>query len=104
MKGDKQEIIVKGRVVKMSPLAAKIALKHFGGTKDRPMTNKFMPEELLNIPKLPITPAVKIVKEKIESEVKDEINAEVVIVPADEVKEVIGTPEVKEVKRRKTKR
>lgn len=90
MKEDKQEIIVKGRVIKMSPIAAKIAMKHFGGSKDRPMTNKFMPEELLNIPKLPITPAVKIVKEKI---IEDEIKAEVVIVPADEVKE-----EVKEVK------
>lgn len=96
MKGDKQEIIVKGRVVKMSPLAAKIAMRHFGGSKDRPMTNKFIPEELLNIPKLPITPAVKIVKEKIESE--DEIKAEVVIVPADEVKEI------EPVKRRKTKK
>lgn len=97
MKGDKQEVIVKGRVIKMSPIAAKIAMKHFGGSKDRPMTNKFIPEELLNIPKLPITPAVKIVKEKIESE--DEIKAEVVIVPADEVKEEVK--EVKPTRRRK---
>lgn len=96
MKGDKQEIIVKGRVVKMSPLAAKIAMRHFGGSKDRPMTNKFMPEELLNIPKLPITPAVKIVKEKI---IEDEIKTEVVIVPADEVKEEVK--EVKPTRRRK---
>lgn len=96
MKGDKQEIIVKGRVVKMSPLAAKIAMKHFGGSKDRPMANKFIPEELLNIPKLPITPAVKIVKEKI---IEDEIKAEVVIVPADEVKEEVK--EVKPTRRRK---
>lgn len=96
MKGDKQEIIVKGRVVKMSPLAAKIAMRHFGGSKDRPMANKFMPEELLNIPKLPITPAVKIVKEKI---IEDEIKAEVVIVPADEVKEEVK--EVKPTRRRK---
>lgn len=96
MKGDKQEIIVKGRVVKMSPLAAKIAMKHFGGSKDRPMANKFIPEELLNIPKLPITPAVKIVKEKI---IEDEIKTEVVIVPADEVKEEVK--EVKPTRRRK---
>lgn len=96
MKGDKQEIIVKGRVVKMSPLAAKIAMRHFGGSKDRPMANKFIPEELLNIPKLPITPAVKIVKEKI---IEDEIKAEVVIVPADEVKEEVK--EVKPTRRRK---
>lgn len=96
MKGDKQEVIVKGRVIKMSPIAAKIAMKHFGGSKDRPMTNKFMPEELLNIPKLPITPAVKIVKEKI---IEDEIKAEVVIVPADEVKEEVK--EVKPTRRRK---
>jgi hypothetical protein len=95
MKGDKQEVIVKGRVIKMSPIAAKIAMKHFGGSKDRPMANKFIPEELLNIPKLPITPAVKIVKEKI---IEDEIKAEVVIVPADEVKEI------EPVKRRKTKK
>lgn len=96
MKGDKQEVIVKGRVIKMSPLAAKIAMKHFGGSKDRPMANKFIPEELLNIPKLPITPAVKIVKEKI---IEDEIKAEVVIVPADEVKEEVK--EVKPTRRRK---
>lgn len=96
MKGDKQEIIVKGRVIKMSPIAAKIAMKHFGGSKDRPMTNKFIPEELLNIPKLPITPAVKIVKEKI---IEDEIKTEVVIVPADEVKEEVK--EVKPTRRRK---
>lgn len=96
MKGDKQEIIVKGRVVKMSPLAAKIAMKHFGGSKDRPMANKFIPEELLNIPKLPITPAVKIVKEKI---IEDEIKTEVVIAPADEVKEEVK--EVKPTRRRK---
>lgn len=96
MKGDKQEVIVKGRVIKMSPIAAKIAMKHFGGSKDRPMTNKFMPEELLNIPKLPITPAVKIVKEKI---IEDEIKTEVVIVPADEVKEEVK--EVKPTRRRK---
>lgn len=96
MKGDKQEVIVKGRVIKMSPIAAKIAMKHFGGSKDRPMTNKFIPEELLNIPKLPITPAVKIVKEKI---IEDEIKTEVVIVPADEVKEEVR--EVKPTRRRK---
>lgn len=96
MKGDKQEVIVKGRVIKMSPIAAKIAMKHFGGSKDRPMTNKFIPEELLNIPKLPITPAVKIVKEKI---IEDEIKTEVVIVPADEVKEEVK--EVKPTRRRK---
>jgi hypothetical protein len=96
MKGDKQEVIVKGRVIKMSPIAAKIAMKHFGGSKDRPMANKFIPEELLNIPKLPITPAVKIVKEKI---IEDEIKAEVVIVPADEVKQEVK--EVKPTRRRK---
>ena len=105
MKGDKKEIIVKGRVIKMSPVAAKIALKHFGGSKDRPMINKFMPQELLNIPKLPITPAVKVVKEKIEPEVKDEIKSEVIIVPDEEVKEVTETPEVTKVTRtRRTKK
>lgn len=96
MKGDKQEVIVNGRVREMSPIAAKIAMKQFGGSKDRPMTNKYIPEELLNIPKLPITPAVKIVKEKI---IEDEIKTEAVIVPADEAKEEVK--EVKPTRRRK---
>lgn len=96
MKGDKHEVIVKGRIIKMNERAYKIASKHFGATKDRPLGGqKFIPKELLSIPKLPIIPAVKVVKETI----KDADEPEVVIVPAEEVKEVDETVEVKEVKR-----
>ena len=98
MKGDKQEIIVKGRIIKMGPLAAKITLKHFGGSKNYPANKKFLPKELLNIPKLPIIPAVKVVKETIK-DADSIVEPEVVIVPAEEVKEVDETVEVKEVKR-----
>lgn len=97
MKGDKKEVVVKGRIIKMSDTAYKIAEKHFGVTRDR-ISARSIPKELLQIPKLPIIPAVTVVKEKIMSETEI---PEVVIMPEDEIK----APEEIKVKRtRRTKK
>jgi hypothetical protein len=47
----KDFVIIKGRVVKMTEAAFKIAEKHFGATKNRP-AQQHVPMELLKMPKL----------------------------------------------------
>jgi len=61
----KDFVIIKGRVVKMTDAAYKIAEKHFGATKNRP-AQQHVPMELLKMPKLPIIPADKVVVSKLE--------------------------------------
>jgi hypothetical protein len=85
----KDFVIVKGKVVRMTDAAYKIASKHFGATKNRPM-EKYTPVELLKMPKLPIIPAVKKI-EKVElPEVKvleplpEPVKAEVVKEPVED--------------------
>jgi hypothetical protein len=87
----KEFVVVKGKVVKMNDKAFKIASKHFGATKGRPDATgrRAVPAELLALPKLPITPAVKVVKQAVETPIE---------IPAKVVEEVIVPEETKEVK------
>ena len=75
---DKEYVIVKGRIVPMNDAAFRLALKHFGATKDRP-EQKLIPMELIKMPKLQILP--KKITPVVVTEVKAEVVAPVVAAP-----------------------
>ena len=96
----KDKVLVKGRIVKMSDAAFKIASKHFGARRNKPEED--YPAELKKVPRLDIVSALKTVtktEEKPVEEVKPpEVKLEEVK-PIEEVKEVKA--EVKKVTRKR---
>lgn len=57
----KQNVLVKGRIVRMTDAAFKIASKHFGARKNKVDDNE-IPFELGRLPKLDIVSALKEIK------------------------------------------